>query len=80
MKQHLYEKVIELLIERYHIYVDALINALSVDGRPILNVELTKEELVARWLDPVLRDTLIKRAYTLDGEEGVSNLAKKVQS
>ena len=80
MKQHLYEKVIETLVERYYVYVDAIVDALSVDGRPILNVELTKEELIARWLDPVLRDTLIKRAYALDGEKGVQDLAKKVQS
>lgn len=76
MKQQLYERVAEILVERYHTYVDLIIHQLSIEGRPAFNIELTEEELLARWANPEMQRQIIATILQDEGSSGVDKYIK----
>ena len=69
--KHRQEIRLEMLKQSYEQRLQIMKDAASVNGRPMFHVQLTKEEQLQRWNDPLLRQMFEQDLLKSEGPEAV---------
>lgn len=76
--EHPVERIVRLTVEAINARVDAIVESLKIDGRPIFSIKLTREEKLQRWLDPAARAGIEGRIGQTLGLEELENYRKEM--
>ena len=76
--QHPDEVLVDALKEQYKRDVELLVEFLTTNGRPIFSVQLTPDEELARFRDPLIQPLLLKDIETRQGPAAVGRYIQHI--
>jgi len=77
-RQHPDEVLIEALKEQFKHDVSMMVDYLTVNGRPLFHVRLTRDEELTRFRDPQTREEQLKQIEAREGPEAVGRYVSRM--
>jgi hypothetical protein len=77
MKKHRLEEMVDILVARTNARIDAYVDYLSVEGRPVFTQPLSDEQLAALWDNPQMKLQLQADADARGGGEALAELQRE---
>jgi hypothetical protein len=74
VKKHRLEEMVDILVARTNARIDAYVDYLSVEGRPVFTQPLSDEQLAAMWDNPQMKLQLQQDADARGGDQALQEL------
>lgn len=78
--EHIFERRVRLLAERFEYEVERLTKYLTTEGRPIFSKELTMQEQIARFQNPLIRAQIEAAIAAQEGEFGLQRYRNRMMA
>jgi len=76
--QHRLERIAERVAERFWRRVDLAVESMTINGRAAFLQQLTDDELLARFRDPLLQQEMMADVERREGASGAGKLLDRV--